>query len=150
MLGERRVPLSQHPIAADSGRSGRLKPYWGKPDVRNFRGPAGNRAGWRIEAPLTERGGQPSDSPPTPRRLRATRAVGTRSRARRRPPIPHHRVEQGVGGRHRTGSTVGDNTTPREGEGRPLRQVSDGLQGLIRRDWPQGLGTAVFPVSGKT
>ena len=56
-LGYMRVPLSQHPRVADSGRSGRLKPYWGKPAVRNFRGPAGNRAGWRTEAPPTERGG---------------------------------------------------------------------------------------------
>ncbi len=38
-LGHRRVPLSQS-RSTDSGRSGRLKPYWGKPAVRNFIGPA--------------------------------------------------------------------------------------------------------------
>ena len=69
----RRVPLSLGPDEADSERSGRLKPYSGKPNVRNFRGPAGNRAGWRTEAPPTERGGKRSDRPPPLRRLRATR-----------------------------------------------------------------------------
>ena len=34
-----------------------MKPYSGKPTVRNFRELAGNRAGWRTEAPPIERGG---------------------------------------------------------------------------------------------
>ncbi len=69
--GNRRVPLTlratlpmRNPVTdalreveADSGRSGRLKPYWGKPVVRNFREVAGNRARGRTEAPPTERGG---------------------------------------------------------------------------------------------
>ena len=67
------MPLTPSRAGADSGRSGRLKPYWGKPAVRNFRGLAGDRARWRTEAPPAERGGQQSDSPPKPRRLRATR-----------------------------------------------------------------------------
>ena len=65
-LRNRRVPLSQLRTAADFGRSGRLKPYWGKPDVQNFRGGRGNPAWWRTEAPPTERGGKRSDSPPRP------------------------------------------------------------------------------------
>ena len=38
-----------------------MKPYSGKPTVRNFRGPAGNRAGGCTEAPSTERDGQRSE-----------------------------------------------------------------------------------------
>ena len=59
--GDRRVPLSLVSDEADSGWLGRLKPYSGKPTVRSFREPAGNRAGGRTEAPSTERDGQPSE-----------------------------------------------------------------------------------------
>lgn len=57
-----------------------LKPYWGKPAVRNFRGDAGNGLRQRIEAPALFPIKGPA--PATPRRLPEPRLRPTRPQAR--------------------------------------------------------------------
>jgi len=56
-LGYRRVPLSQHSRVAEFGRSGRLKPYWGKPAEGILESWQEVRQGGVLRAPPIERGG---------------------------------------------------------------------------------------------